>query len=225
MTDFLSLASAFAFHVLLKHGYFHELSVEMKTNPLRALERLMLTMSNLFGRVVLRHTDEEFRRRARYSPSLIFLPKLESRAQAVLDAHNIETKNIFQSYVATYVDQHIKSADDCLPLTRQKAGGDRSNGLSLKPVQVRSSFVALSGKGDQFESVDELCASVRGDVFLEQAAIPKLGVEKEILNAYLYDYWKHFDMSAIKEDNGIREGEIWFLLNGKRSSSLNMLSR
>ena len=86
---------------------------------------------------------------------------------------------VFTTYVRTFVDQHIKTDDDKLPLTGIKAGGtDDSVTLpgSLPPVKVRSSFVALSGHGDTFESISDLCRTTRSGVFLEEAVIPHLDI-------------------------------------------------
>ena len=91
------------------------------------------------------------------------------------------------------MDQHVKTDDNKLPLTGIKAGGaDDSFTLpgSLSPAKVRSSFVALSGHGDTFESISDLCRTTRSGVFLEEAVIPHLDVypdeSKTPLNACTY---------------------------------------
>lgn len=99
---------------------------------------------------------------------------------------------MFTTYVKTFVDQHIKTNDDKLPLTGITAGGsdDRTIPGSLPPCKVRSSFVALSGHGDHFESISDLCRTTRSGIFLEEAVIPHLDVypdeSKAPLNACMY---------------------------------------
>ena len=74
--------------------------------------------------------------------------------------------------------------DDCrLPLTRATFGSQAA-GSNLIPPQsserkVRSAFVALSGHGDSFDSISDLCNTVREGVFLEEAVIPYLTVYPE----------------------------------------------
>ena len=122
----------------------------------------------------------------------MFLPALPAQAAKILRKHNEDTLQVFTTYVKTFVDQHIKTDDDKLPLTGIKAGGsdDRTIPGSLPPCKVRSSFVALSGHGDRFESIPDLCRTTRSGIFLEEAVIPHLDVypdeSKAPLNACTY---------------------------------------
>jgi ATP-dependent RNA helicase DDX60 len=81
---------------------------------------------------------------------------------------------------------------------------------------MRSPFVALSGQNDNFKSVSELCETVRSDVFLEKAVIPRLDIGEELttpLNAYLYDFYIAGSVNVLIEANKIPRGDDWFLLN------------
>ena len=154
------------------------------------------------------------------SSSIVFLPPLPSKAtQAMLD-HNSSTLNVFTTYIKTFVDQHIDTIDSTLPLTELRIGSDNSEIKlpgSLPPTKVRSAFVALSGHGDHFSSISDLCRTTRGGVFLEEAVIPHLDIypseSKTPLNAYLYDFFMHGDLTALEKGNGVRKSEVWFLLN------------
>ncbi|KAL4787969.1 hypothetical protein BJX76DRAFT_368295 [Aspergillus varians] len=196
--------SSFAFHALLSEGYFHRLCKDINHKPKETLRTLMLVMSHLFGRFFLR-------------------PKLPERAAKILDSHNKKTLSIYSAYVATFIDQHIQDSDDTLPLTSTKCGGDTSaNDVStsmsfLEPVRVTSSFIALSGHRDGWNSIPALCNMVRNGVWLEQSAIPHIQVTPEQgqapLNAYLYDFFKHGNVHALVNENKIRKGDVWFVLN------------
>ncbi|KAJ5340845.1 hypothetical protein N7541_009969 [Penicillium brevicompactum] len=54
-------------------------------------------------------------------------------------------------------------------------------------------------------------------VWLEESVIPYLAISSEEspapLNAYLYDFFKHGNVSQLETANRIRRGDIWFLLN------------
>lgn len=154
------------------------------------------------------------------SSSIVFLPPLPPQAAEILRSHNRDTLEVFSTYVSTFVDQHIDTDDDTLPLTGLKAGGsgsDMSLPGTLPPTKIRSSFVALSGHGDHFESISDLCRTTRGGVFLEEAVIPHLDIypdeSKTPLNAYLYDFYMHGDQDSLEKANGVRKSDSWFLLN------------
>lgn len=79
--------------------------------------------------------------------------------------------------------------------------------------------MALSGQGDDFTSVSDLCQTVRSGVYLEESVIPYVPVWPEEtsvpLNAYLLDFYKHGDTNALTTANGISRGNVWFVLNGR----------
>lgn len=211
--------SSFAFHALLKDGYFHELCAKIDTSKEAVLRELMLTLSHLFGRRHCRQADQETLQVVKGSPSIVFLPSMPEQAKNILRNHNKTTLDIFTAYVRTFVDEHIKEPDNTLPLTSVVVGGDSSiNELPQRtPTKVRSSFVALSGCGDKFESIHDLCSTTRSGVFLEEAVIPHVGLYPEDsdlpLNAYLYDFFMHGNSVALTTANRIRKGDIWFALN------------
>lgn len=212
--------SSFAFHALLKDGYFHELCAKIDTNKEQVLRELMLTMSHLFGRRHCRQADEEYVQEVvKKSPSIVFLPSMPEQAANVLRRHNKNTLDIFTAYVRTFVDQHVTEPDNTLPLTAVTVGGDSpsKSGLPHHVVKARSAFVALSGYDDKFESVHDLCSTSRSGVFLEEAVVPHVGLYPEDsdlpLNAYLYDFYMHGDVNALITANKIRRGDVWFVLN------------
>ncbi|KAM3416704.1 P-loop containing nucleoside triphosphate hydrolase protein [Cercospora zeina] len=214
--------SSFAFHALLKEGYFHELCADVEKNEKGTLETLMLVLSHLFGRIECRQSDEEYRKKVvKPSSSVVFLPPMPKSAADILVDHNKQTLSVYRGYVATFVDQHIKEDDRKLPLSGINAGPSGSSAPasipSLPPSRLRSSFVALSGAGDEFDNIHDLCHTVRDGVFLEEAVIPHMDVypeELEVpLNAYLLDFFKHGDVHTIERANRVARSDIWFLLN------------
>ncbi|KAL2829195.1 hypothetical protein BDW59DRAFT_178546 [Aspergillus cavernicola] len=215
--------SSFAFHALLSEGYFHRLSNGLRRKPKETLRNLMLVMSHLFGRYHLRPSILESRKNRSKSTSVVVLPPLPGHAAKILHNHNQKTLNICSAYVTTFVDQHIHGADRMLPLTGIKYGGDKSaeevstSMEFLGPTRVNSAFAALSGHRDEWKSIPELCKMVRGGVWLEQSVIPHIQISPEKgqgpLNAYLYDFYKHGNTHALRTENMIRRGDLWFLLN------------
>lgn len=83
------------------------------------------------------------------------------------------------------------------------------------PYETRSSFVALSGHGDAFVSIPELSTTSREGIHLNQHAVPSLvdlTNEEFDLNSYLVDFLKHGQLEALVKGNGIRRGDVWFVL-------------
>jgi hypothetical protein len=215
--------SSFAFHALLKEGYFHELCGGINGNEKQTLETLMLVMAHLFKRRVLRQADLEHRNDLVIKPSssIIFLPPMPSTASKILIEHNQQTLRVYKAYVDTFVEQNVTEPDNVLPFSKMTAGGTGTPTKvslgSLPPARLRSSFVALSGAGDDFSTIHDMCSTVRDGVFLEEAVIPHMSVYPEQmsvpLNAWLLDFYKHGDVHTIERANGVRRADIWFELN------------
>lgn len=86
---------------------------------------------------------------------------------------------------------------------------------SLPAPRARSAFVALSGLGDDFTNIEDLCSSTREGVFLESAVIPHLPIHpdesKRPLNAYLLDFYQHGQLDPLEYANGIRRADVSYL--------------
>lgn len=214
--------SSFAFHALLKEGYFHDLCADINKSEKSTIETLMLVMAHLFNRIQCRQADEEYKQKVvKPSSSIVFLPPLPEKAANILVQHNQQTLDIYRAYVETFVDQHISSEDNVMPLSGMSIGANDDEGAkgisSLPSTRIRSAFVALSGAGDTFDNIGDLCGTTRDGVFLEEAVVPHIGVfpqELDVpLNAWLLDFFKHGDVHTIEKANGVRRADIWFLLN------------
>ncbi|KAJ3492609.1 hypothetical protein NLG97_g5275 [Lecanicillium saksenae] len=215
--------AVFAFHSLLKDGFFHRVCKSVDQNPEAVLLELVLVLSHLFCRVPL--GKYSFFINGHKSPSVIRLPPLSGEASAILQAHNQETLDIFRLYVSTYIEQHLgQTPDTKLPFTGYEVTSpkncDHGNQLILDhfpPTRLRSPFAALSGFTDDFKSIHELCTTVRSDVFIEESAVPYIPIYPidtfaRPWNAYIYDFFKHGDLTALVRDNMIKRGDVWFRL-------------
>lgn len=173
--------SSFALNALIKGGYLHELCSTIDKKESSVLRNLMIVMAHLFGRRPCRQMDQEYIDKVvKRSPSIVFLPRLPSSAAKVLQQHNRDTLQLFTTYVKTFVDQHLEDDDYKLPLTKATFGAKTSRidyvDENQSEKRVRSAFVALSGHGDEFDSISDLCRTVRSGVFLEEAVIPHLSI-------------------------------------------------
>lgn len=216
---FFTENSVFAFHFLLKRGYFHNLCQDIEVRREEVLLEMMLVLCHLFSRVHIRRT-RQLTEIAYRSSSVVFLPRLPQLAEELLVQHNQETLSIFKGYVQSYVSQHlVDKPDHTLPFTKTVVSQEhkcQEGFLGHKPTSLRSPFVALSGFDDDFKSIHELCGTVRDGVFLEESAIPYLPVRPHDtdaeLNAYLYDFYKHGSLKTLVDDNNVKRGDVWFFL-------------
>jgi ATP-dependent RNA helicase DDX60 len=217
------------------------LCADLDTKTDAVLHEMILTLSHLFGRRACREVDdEEEAEKIKHSPSIVYLPSMPNEARKILRKHNKDTLDIFTTYVKTFAAQHIKEEERYLPLTHTPVGIAPSNALSGKSANgsangsahvsvgsteaafdflpslpaphARSAFVALSGLGDKFTTIEDLCSSAREGVFLESAVIPHLEIHPDEtrtpLNAYLLDFFMHGSVDPLEKANGIRKSDV-----------------
>lgn len=213
--------SGFAFHALLRAGYFDELCRSYGANTDRLMRHMMMVLAHLFGRQSL---GSGYRKKQDLkSPSIVALPDMDPKAANVIRAHNQEILKTFSACVETFAMQHLEQPEDELPLTGVHVGGSGNNVelcevLGAMDTNIsRSAFVGLSGHGDEFDSVSDLCETARSGVILEQSAIPHLDLYPDDtgvpLNAYLYDFFCHGSLEPLETANSISRSDAWFVLN------------
>ncbi|KFA45643.1 hypothetical protein S40293_08914 [Stachybotrys chartarum IBT 40293] len=220
--------AVFAFHSLLKEGYFHDLCEDINNEGKRSeiILTLVHVLCHLFCRIPVPHYANKawLEEVVNPSPSIIILPELPQKAKDILHAHNKETLDIFASYIHTYSKQHLQdSIDNELPFTKRRAAPEHATGLNefgiptLPTPVIRSPFAALSGHTDEFKNVHDLVATARAGVFLDESAVPYIPIYPDEtnnvpFNAYILDFFKHGDLQALIRDNGIKRGDVWFRL-------------
>ncbi|KAI0048817.1 P-loop containing nucleoside triphosphate hydrolase protein [Auriscalpium vulgare] len=225
--------SNFALVALLQSGVVHDIC-----NGPNAQEELVVLLCHLFGRRNLPEayaTADNVRDLIRSGPSRVVLPRMDARARDVLLAHQEETTRIFTAYAFEFASQHATALgqDDSLPLSQTVFGASRDtdvtptsplhvylNSTAISPI-VRSPFVANSGHSDRFANIEDLASTVRRGIHLNGHAIPsfeRITATPEdsrkpfVLNAYLYDFYMHGQDAALVNMNGIRRGDVWYVL-------------
>jgi hypothetical protein len=221
--------SNFALVALLRSGILHKISAQ--PSLIDAKRDIMALMCHLFGRRYLPKTyttQKNLLEITRKSPSMVVLPPLWEDAQNVLREHDKEILRIFTGYALTFASQYPDrlGRDSQLPLSRIKyegnaVGHDCGFRQHLNETKIsltaRSPFVANSGHGDDFKSVKELACTVRSKLNLNEHAIPSLanivGEDDGFsLNAYILDFYTHGQVAPLASANGIRRGDLWYLL-------------
>ena len=147
----------------------------------------------------------------------------------ILAKHNSYALQTLTEYTACFVDAYKVElgADDTLPFTFCRFShnqswrvnlGERWRNLLLPRISedprvaVRSSYVALSGCGDEFSSIQELCQTSRSGLFLDPKMVPIFEIydeETTFLNSYLLDFYKHGQKHALSRYNKLRDDTVW----------------
>ncbi|KAI0720199.1 P-loop containing nucleoside triphosphate hydrolase protein [Cerioporus squamosus] len=226
--------SNLALVALLRHGVIHRICNQ--SSIITAKRDLMLLLSHLFGRRYLpkAYASAKFLKNiTRKSPSMVVLPPLSNDARQVLLQHEDHIKRVFTGYALAYVAHHAAplgqdaklpfSGKPLCPESTELAPSPFTEQLRRTAISTvaRSPFVATSGHGDNFGSVRELTDTARDGLHLNEYAIPSMrqftsvpGQDDEefALNAYLLDFYNHGQTAALKAANGIRDGEVWYVL-------------
>jgi len=225
--------SNLALVTLLRAGVIHKIC--SNESMIQAKQDLLILFCHLFGRrelpsIYTSRENLEAILRSTKSASKVILPPLDERARTVLADHEKQILDIFTSYASTFANHNSAhlGEDDELPLSKLKyagsgegAGGAFQQYLeqSSTPVIVRSLFVANSGHGDVFRSISELAATSRSGIYFNEHATPSMErfiVSREgkkggfALNAYIYDFYMHGQVSTLAIANGIRRGDVWY---------------
>ncbi|KAK1957306.1 hypothetical protein LY78DRAFT_686315 [Colletotrichum sublineola] len=163
---------------------------------------LITVLCHLFCRIpCTKYKDQKWlAETVHQSPSIVFLPELPPQAAKILKTHNKKTLDIFETYVHTFVKQHLQhTSDDKLPFTNTRVSPTKAKSIDayatdiplLPPTIIRSSFTTLSGFTDNFTTIHKLYDT----------------------NAYIYDFFKHGDLDALVRDNKVKRGDDITYLN------------
>jgi hypothetical protein len=197
-------------------------------------------MAHLFGRRYLSkvYTNKNnLKKLTERYPSMIILPELPNIVKDVLARHDQDILQIFAGYAITYAAEYAQQLgpDTSLPLSGLEYSGTEERNIetdsisfhnylkqTATSVMARSPFVANSGHSDKFASVRELARTARSGLHLNENAIPSLGHliadgngsdgSEHALNAYLVDFYTHGQVQSLAIANGIRRGDVWYLL-------------
>ena len=230
--------SNFALVTLFQRGVLHRICQQTEA---MAQRDFILVMAHLFGRRYLSKvylTKNNLEALTKRYPSLVVLPKLPSVVNNVLVKQDQEILRIFTGYAITFAAEYAETLgpDTSLPLGgRDYSGTEVPNARtgptpafrtylkeSATSVIARSPFVANSGHSDEFSSILELARTARSGLHLNANAIPSLGHLiadggrgdrlEHALNAYLLDFYTHGQVQTLAAANGIRRGDVWYLL-------------
>jgi ATP-dependent RNA helicase DDX60 len=216
----------FALAELLRSGVFHRIcgTFDPAKPDSRILEAMVHVLAHLFGRRIRKAADqEELETKIKRSPSNVILEPLPEDALMVLTNHNANIVKIYRAYAIRFGRYEFESTEKSLPLSRRSFNADNpcnsmvTEGLRQSAIKyaARSAFVATSGHGDSFETIDDLAHNTRKGILVEASAVPSMDsfVNPPVLDAYLLDFFKHGQVQALVDGNGLRRSDVWYVLD------------
>ncbi|CAK5280839.1 unnamed protein product [Mycena citricolor] len=215
--------SNFALVALLNSGVLEGVCAQHSLES--AKHDLVLVLAHLFGRRYLsRSSLPAIEKLVKKYPSQVVLPPLPHAVRTVLVQHDLLIRDIFRGYAAACASQ-LGPRDSVLPFSNTAFAGHGGECTPFQAylrktaitVSARSLFVATSGHTDSsFSDTAELTRSARHGLHLNNNAVPSMGHlaadGEHALNAYLLDFYVHGQKRALVDGNGIREGDLWQLL-------------
>lgn len=172
-------------------------------------KNLVAVLCNFFHRRPLERWHSRTRLKKRLKSSVVELPPLPEKIMSILRQ---KAKSMLQNVIwqLQRLVLSLENPNCALPLSKVQPC------TSTPSKALRSPFMMLSGRKNDFVSLQELCAELRDDLHLESEMFPVLEVEPHVravrLNAYLLDFYQHGQVDALELDNKIPHTEYWTLL-------------
>ena len=235
----------FAFLAALRYGALHSIARQSPNLSAQCNKNDFSQMNTEFVQALcaLTHLDEfgfpleihrsvlsaETKKDPNVETNSVTLPPLAELGDGVLhDTLKQYSKSVIQSYVRYVKEILVEDEDrlDELPFSQISYGKARSSG-------ARCAFSALSGRGDDFTSIDEFVRCIPYDINLEGHMLPAVdfidhGTHMDgnvLLNACAYDLLRYgaqkvhgkYKRIALRDQNGLSFGLSWNVLDQFRS--------
>jgi hypothetical protein len=190
---------------LMGEGYFHRLCADFGDKNGSVMRVVVLVLAHLFvRRRMLRFSAEVLADYLKRSSSVVILPALPQEAREILEAYNRRVLDVYAGCAFTYASQILPEPgnDASMPISGAVSLQTPDNipviqslrSKSIRPI-IRSVFVANSGLGDEYDTINELCTTSRHGINLERFMTPHLELPDEktswVLNAAIYDFFIH----------------------------------
>jgi hypothetical protein len=190
--------SNFILNKFIKSGLMHKLAMQQDLSEDARLEQLLHILCYLFAR-------------RNIYPTNIFarvLPSLPDEFVKVAQKYNEEVLQVYKNYVVSYSKTCTDKVNDLvLPVSklsfigRTVPSGDIAAQLDKQKIIYHScsSYVALSGNGDDYKSIEQLLANMKHTIYLE--SLPTLNLTDKPLNSFVLDFFKHGTYKRVSLEN------------------------
>uniref|UniRef100_A0A7S1NKP4 RNA helicase n=2 Tax=Eutreptiella gymnastica TaxID=73025 RepID=A0A7S1NKP4_9EUGL len=238
--------SHFTFLVMLKEGVFHRITekyrpvtthekfteardwVEARTQTNeQCVESLLLLMCHILGRREIHRSVLYDKEIDSESVHQVYLPNLTKEMQGAIQGFHKRTMDCFTAHVINAAREVEKEGlTEALPLSRivfNKAEPEECSGILAEMAEntvdyeARSPFSALTGRGDVYETQDEMTLAVRDGIYVDSEMIPSVEFKDTsmandgqlLLNAAVFDYQHSSSQDDVLKWNGLNYKESW----------------
>lgn len=170
--------------------------------------QLLIILANLFCKIPF-HKNQFIPFNAKHN----ILKPLPSIFYQSVKQHNKRALEILKNYLICCSRAYSTELgeDNLLPLSKirmekkimdiqPKSLLDRIQQISI-PFEIRSSFVAISGLGDNFHSIQELISTLRNGLVIDDSLLPILDLDSKKYNAYLIQFLTDHKLKSLLDQN------------------------
>ncbi|XP_017672013.1 PREDICTED: probable ATP-dependent RNA helicase DDX60 isoform X2 [Lepidothrix coronata] len=221
--------SNFVLVSFLVKGLLHKLCQPIKDSTVFSedvMEKLVLILANLFGRMYLPACSTKYKRQ--FCQSKVFLEDLPEDFADALNEYNTKVQENFAHFLLTTAKLADMEQEYKLPLSKTDFTSQNWHGSELasylmdntKSISAISPFACLSGVVDN---------DLFHENIINKAVLRSLGVNvtncpllylnkydnqgrRRPLNAYALDFYKHGSLTALTTDNWLNEGDAYYAL-------------
>ncbi|XP_009994301.1 PREDICTED: probable ATP-dependent RNA helicase DDX60 [Chaetura pelagica] len=221
--------SNFVLVSFLRKGLFHKLCQPIKGSTVFSedvLEKLVLILANLFGRIYLPACSTRYKHR--FFQSKVFLEDLPEDFEDAVNEYNTKVEKNFAHFLLTTAKLADMEQEYRLPLSKTGFTSKIWHGSELasylmdntKSISAISPFECLSGTVDNDLFHGEIInKAVFQSLGINVTNCPLLYLKKydrqgrrRPLNAYALDFYKHGSLTALTTDNWLNEGDAYYAL-------------
>ncbi|NXG59550.1 DDX60 helicase, partial [Hemiprocne comata] len=222
--------SNFVLVSFLVKGLFHKLTfcfdIGSTVFSEDVLEKLVLILANLFGRIYLPACSMTYKRK--FCQSKVFLEDLPEDFEDAVNEYNTKVEENFAHFLLTTAKLADMEQEYRLPLSKTDFTSKIWHGSELasylmdntKSISAISPFACLSGAVDNDLFHGEIInKAVFHSLGINVTNCPLLYLNKydrqgrrRPLNAYALDFYKHGSLTALTTDNWLNEGDAYYAL-------------
>jgi ATP-dependent RNA helicase DDX60 len=190
---------------LLESDEMKDLCLQFSHNKEEVSKKIMSLLIHLFKRVKVSKEQRA-----------IADPMDKGFEKIILD-YNEKVMQSFIEYFTLYADNELLDDSDSmtLPMSKicffKKDSTLKMDSSLLNPVKIRSPFIAMSGSGDSFSSVEDVFKNIRSDIYFEKSMIPIMNVDSNI-SGYALSFYTSGKANILVEKYQLQGKRIYDML-------------
>jgi ATP-dependent RNA helicase DDX60 len=195
---------------LLESDEMKELCLQFSHNKEEVSKKIMSLLIHLFKRV-------KVYKEQRAIDLTIIADSMDKGFEKIILDYNEKVMQSFIEYFTIYADNELLNDLDSmtLPMSKicffKKDSTLQMDSSLLNPVKIRSPFIAMSGSGDSFSSVEDVFENIRSDIYFEKSMIPIMNADSNI-SGYALSFYTSGKANILVEKYQLQGKRIYDML-------------